>query len=495
MLFNSLTYLVFLVLCTGCYWVLPSKPRYVFTFLVSCLFYAFWRLDFLFLMLFSAWVDYAASILISHTADKRKRRFYLLSSLCVNLGLLGYFKYTCFLAQNVWAGLAWLGFVQGDVPPAFNIILPLGISFYTFQTISYTIDVYRGFIKPETNFFLYGCYVTYFPQLVAGPILRAKEVIGQLATRPPFGLGFIAEGVPRILYGLFLKTFLADHIGPYVDDGFFSDPHLLSAMDVLTLAFLFGAQIYFDFAGYSHIAIGSALLMGVRLPENFNFPYFALSPKDFWKKWHISLSSWIRDYLYLPLAGLKVHDESEGGIAESFDKRQNEERNRTVALVLTWAIMGLWHGASWTFVWWGLWHAALVLFYRQTTTVTERLPRKVRQSALFAVAGWGLTLLLCMLGWILFRAENMKNACLMYQHLWEPASYAKLTLHPNAYIVCFLIYLAMAAVFLFKKYGLLRLKMSRPGLYACGECLVYSVLIFVVFVYLRPVQQFIYFQF
>ena len=235
--------------------------------------------------------------------------------------------------------------------------------------------------------------------------------------------------------------------------------------------------------------------MGIRLPENFYFPYFATSPKEFWKRWHISLSSWIRDYLYLPLAGLKVHDESVGGMSESFDKHQVGERNRTVALLLTWTIMGLWHGASWTFMWWGLWHASLVLIYRASAALTGHAFKGRTQTPLFAVAGWIITLPLCMLGWILFRAASVKQALLMYQHLGNLSSYFKLTLHPNAYIVCFLIYLAMTAIFLFQKYGQSRLKQRWPGAYGVGECLVYSLLLFVVFVYLRPIQQFIYFQF
>ena len=211
-----------------------------------------------------------------------------------------------FFAEN-FSGLASLFGIEIQIDTFFyNIILPLGISFYTFQTISYTVDVYRGFIKAEKEFVLFATYVTFFPQLVAGPILRAKEVIPQLDKKPLFKLDDLKSGLRKITFGLFLKVVLADNIAPLVDVGFSSDPNLLSAIDVWTLAFLFGFQIYFDFAAYSFIAIGCARVMGMTFPENFNFPYSSISPKEFWKRWHISLSSWIRDYLYLPLAGSKV---------------------------------------------------------------------------------------------------------------------------------------------------------------------------------------------
>ncbi len=186
--------------------------------------------------------------------------------------------------------------------PYYNIILPLGISFFTFHSICYSVDVYRGTIKPESNFIVYAIYVAFFPQLVAGPILRAGQVIYQLKTKRVFDLTKLSIGLRRVLYGLFLKVVIADNIAPLVDDGFAQNINFLSAIDVWTLAFLFGFQIYFDFSAYSHIALGSAKMMGIEFPENFNYPYLATSPKEFWKRWHISLSNWFRDYVFLPLA-------------------------------------------------------------------------------------------------------------------------------------------------------------------------------------------------
>ena len=219
--------------------------------------------------------------------------------------------------------------------------------------------MYRGVVRPGRDFILFADYVIFFPQLVAGPILRAGEVIWQLDERPRFDIGDITAGVRRILLGLFMKSVLADNIARFVDRGFATPVESLGAIDVWTLAFLFVFQIYFDFAGYSHVAIGSARLMGIRFPDNFNFPYLARSPRDFWRRWHISLSSWIRDYVYLPLAGTRFHDESRGGLVVA-DAGTADAWSRFRALWLTWALMGLWHGANWAFVVWGLWHAALV---------------------------------------------------------------------------------------------------------------------------------------
>ncbi len=238
------------------------------------------------------------------------RRFWLFVSLLGNLGSLFYFKYLGFALTNLQMVVDVFG-LEWRLPHP-DILLPLGISFYTFQTMSYTIDVYRGFIKAEKDLLLFSTYVVFFPQLVAGPILRAVEVIPWLLKKPHWEWSNLSIGIKRILGGLFLKVVLADNIAEFVDVGFGVDVGYLSAIDVWTLAFLFGFQIYFDFSAYSHIAIGSAKLMGIDFPENFNFPYFSTSAREFWKRWHISLSSWIRDYLYLPLCGVKVKDESTG---------------------------------------------------------------------------------------------------------------------------------------------------------------------------------------
>jgi alginate O-acetyltransferase complex protein AlgI len=484
-IFNSVTFLLFLAIAVGLYWLLPRRPRLWMIFLASLTFYGFWRVEFLPVMLASTLVDYVAARVIHDSEDERRRRFFLGLSLTVNLGLLFYFKYLIFFASNTTGLLRALG---GDVAdPAWSIILPLGISFYTFQTVSYTVDVYRRLIEPERDFVLYACYVTFFPQLVAGPILRAGEVIHQLNRRPAFRIDDFAVGIRRILFGLFLKVVFADNLSPMVDSGFTQPIATLGALDVWTLAFLFGFQIYFDFSAYSHIALGSARLMGIHFPENFNFPYLATSPQDFWKRWHISLSSWIRDYLYLPLMGEAVRDDSRGGLAGVVDDQR--EHRRTRSLFLTWAIMGLWHGANWTFVFWGVYHAAVVFAHRLIKPRTASLPNLVQ-----SVGGWAVTLPVAMLGWIPFRARNLGDTLEMFAKVVTPSAYSTLGLRENVYVIAALVMLGILLTYVVREYLVERLE-ARPLFWTFSQAVGYFVVIALVFVFLRPISQFIYFQF
>ena len=272
MIFNSVTFLLFFVAVTLLYWALPSKPRYWLLFISSLIFYAFWRWEYLSVLLLSAVTDYFVARAISDTPiEHKKRRKQLLAvSLTVNLGLLFYFKYLLFFTSNFNALFEQLGTLTRL--PYWDIILPFGISFYTFETISYTMDVYRGHIKAEKKFITYGLFVAFFPKLVAGPIQRAAELVEQLKQRPNFKIHFVVEGVKRMIYGLFLKVIFADNISPLVDEGFAMNPDSLAGLDVITLSFLFGFQIYFDFAAYSHIALGAAKVLG-----DFNSRKFQLS--------------------------------------------------------------------------------------------------------------------------------------------------------------------------------------------------------------------------
>ena len=424
MIFNSLTYLLFLFLVTLLYWILPYRSRLLLILIASITFYSFWRIEFVAVMMLSVVVDY------------------------------------------------------------FNIVLPLGISFYTFQTISYSVDVYRNKIKPEKDFILYACYVTFFPQLVAGPILRAVEVIHQFAKRPSFLWSDFAEGIRRILYGLFLKVVLADNIAPLVDSGYSIPIEIMSALDVWTLAFLFGFQIYFDFSAYSHIAIGSARLMGITFPENFNFPYLASSPKEFWRRWHISLSSWIRDYLYLPLAGIKVQDRSTGGLSNAITKKSKNK-----ALFITWMVMGLWHGANWTFVLWGVYHAILIFVYRLLSPLT-----KLFSSTLQSVGGIFVTLPIIMLSWIPFRSESLDMTISMWSKVLNPNLYGSLAMRENAYLAAAFILVGIFTVY-FTKNKLITYLNPRGYKLIIGEIGYLTIIISLVIIFFRPINQFIYFQF
>jgi len=481
MIFNSLTYIVFLFIVVSLYWTIPRQPRLLLIFFSSLIFYGFWRLEFIPLLLFSTFSDYFIARGIGASNRESVRKFLLKLSIFINISLLLFFKYLIFFANNFYSIANMIGF-QID-PFALNIILPLGISFYTFQTISYVVDVYRKVVQPENNFLVYGSYVIFFPQLIAGPVLRASEVIGQLNTRPPFRFQYLIEGLKRIIFGLFLKVVLADNIASIVDTGFDVAVSDLSALDVYTLAFLFGFQIYFDFSAYSHIAIGSAKLLGINFPENFNFPYIAKSPRDFWKRWHISLSSWIRDYLYLPLIGSKPGNNSKGGLENVFESK------KTKALFTSWAIMGFWHGANWTFLIWGLYHAVVIYIYRYFKVISKnwlKIPTSI--SSVF-------TLLIMMIGWIPFRANDIETAFSMWAIIFSPNNYIFLGLRENTYLVAFLVLVGMYLVeFFHRKKPIQNMPIFRR-LHWVLEILFYATIMILVFIYLRPMQQFIYFQF
>jgi D-alanyl-lipoteichoic acid acyltransferase DltB (MBOAT superfamily) len=369
-------------------------------------------------------------------------------------------------------------------PIALKIILPLGISFYTFQTISYTVDVYRGVIKPEKNFILFACYVTFFPQLVAGPILRAKEVIPQFTNRSSFSFDYILVGIRFILFGLFLKVVLADNISVLVDGGFTIDLNSLSAIDVWTLAFLFGFQIYFDFSGYSFIAIGSARMMGIIFPNNFNFPYISSSPKDFWKRWHISLSSWVRDYLYLPLNKQKSEDNSKGGF-----KKISKSSVGNKSLFLTWGLMGFWHGVNWTFLMWGIYHAILIYIYRIIEPSTQNFTHQLK-----SLGGILITLPLIMLSWIPFRASSLSDTLVMWTKIINPYAYTWLGMRENIYLITFLILVFFFIVYLFKEKILPKLNHMKFIIISLDIILI-AIIFSTVLIFFRTINQFIYFQF
>ena len=481
MIFNSLSYLLLLLIVVSLYWQLPYRYRLILIFSSSLIFYGFWKINFIPILLISVTVDWWVSQKMPKS-DKRERFFLLLSSLITNLGLLFYFKYLIFFADNS-IGLANLLGAELD-SIALNIILPLGISFYTFQTISYTVDVYRGFIKPEKDFLLFACYVTFFPQLVAGPILRAKEVIPQFFNRKSFSFNYIFVGIRLILFGLFLKVVLADNLSILVDTGFTLEVKNMSAIDVWTLAFLFGFQIYFDFSAYSFIALGSARMMGIIFPNNFNFPYISTSPKDFWQRWHISLSSWIRDYLYLPLNKAKVFDRSKGGLAKATKIRGNNK-----SLFVTMGLMGLWHGANWTFLIWGIYHATVIIFYRLIEPKTYSFPKWFRTSA-----GILVTLPVMMLSWIPFRANSLNDALGMWLKIFNPLEYTWLGMRENVYIITFSVLIGFFIIYLFKIKILPYINSTKYIAVICDIFLMMIVTSMVI-IFFRSINQFIYFQF
>lgn len=486
MFFNSVSYIVFLCVAVIAYWLMPLRIGRWWLLLVSIAFYGIWKVEFLCLIIFSAFVDYYISLKIYDAQTHRGRKLWLITSLVINLGLLMYFKYTYFISNNIAMignlfGLDWSISVG-------TIILPLGISFYTFVSLSYTIDIYRRLLDPVRDFGLYLTYVMFWPHMIAGPILRGHELIAQIKRGHRFSAENVVIGIKKILAGLFLKVALADQLAPLVNSAFSANAKLLGGLDVWTMAFAFGFQIYFDFAGYSLIALGSARLIGIYFPDNFNWPYLATSPREFWKRWHITLSSWVRDYLYLPLSGSRYRDRSDGGIDINVGGSRTSANRLTLALFLSWFIMGLWHGARWNFAIWGVWHATVVFIYRNVAHYSAALSKRAT-----AIIGWLLTVPLMMLAWIPFRAETLSQTFNLLEKIVQPHSYLHLSFRENFYLVTFLIMTGMllCALISTSYQRILRNLVIRR----IAEVFMWSMIIYFDFVFLKPVHQFIYFEF
>ena len=486
MIFNSFSFIFFLILVLIFYWNFNLKNRLYLIFFSSLIFYGFWKIEFIPVLLFSIFIDFFASKKIYSTKSKKVKKKYLILSIFTNFSLLGFFKYFYFLYDNGSNLLSLLG--VDLLPIQFKILLPIGISFYTFQSISYTVDVYRGKIKPENNFLIFSNYVIFFPQLVAGPILRANEILWQFKKKKNFNLYNLNSGIKRIIFGLFLKIVLADNISKFVDQGFLISPNLLSAIDVMTLSYLFGFQIYFDFAGYSHIAIGAALTMGIKLKENFNFPYHSISPHFFWKKWHISLSSWVRDYIYLPLLNKKSFVSSEGGL--TINLRISHLKAYTIlVLFITWSLMGLWHGASWNFVFWGIWNFILIFFFRIINKFFFLYENKISK-----IVSWFIFLQLIMISWIFFRSESLLVSFQMLGNFFSINKWTFLSLKENIYITAALvtIFYLMTPSFI-KIFNILKLKSKIISEVITISSL--TIALILILIYNQELNQFIYFQF
>lgn len=396
MIFTQLEFLLFLGVILAATWGCRSLgQRHALLLLASYYFYAYWDARFCGLLLFSTVVDYVAARRIAGAENAAKRRW-LGVSLCSNLGLLGFFKYCNFFVESAAELLAPLGLSTGTL----NIILPVGISFYTFQTLSYTIDVYRGKLKPETNFVTFALYVAFFPQLVAGPIVRASELLPQFSRMPQWSGRRFYSGSQCVLRGLVKKVLLADRLGEFVDV-VFAGPELYDSTTLWLATIAYAGQIYYDFSGYTDIAIGVAKMLGYRFPRNFRHPYLATSPAEFWHRWHMTLSRWLRDYLYIPLGGSR-----RGTVRTQFN------------LTLTMFLGGLWHGAAWHFAIWGLWHGIALSIgrardgLRKTKQAVSAGQATAGKTALLSkrLIGWLSTMLVVLLGWVLFRATSLEQA-------------------------------------------------------------------------------------
>lgn len=333
MLFNSIDYLIFFPIVIMIYFIIPKKIKKVWLLASSYYFYMNWNAKYALLLLFSTFVTYLCGILLGTVSSKKTKRLIIGISMLLIFGVLFYFKYVNF-TLNVFSQILNILHIQAKVR-AFDIILPVGISFFTFQAVGYTVDVYRNELPAEKNFIRYALFISFFPQLVAGPIERSKNLLNQLIENKKFDADNARIGLLTMEYGLFLKIVVADNISSVIDP-LFSSPEEYAGMEMLMASILFAFQIYCDFEGYTKLAIGSARILGYKLNENFNAPYFAVSIKDFWRRWHISLTSWFRDYLYIPLGGSK--------------KGKIRKQINTMIIFLC---SGLWHGAAWHYVFWG----------------------------------------------------------------------------------------------------------------------------------------------
>ena len=390
MLFNSIDFLIFFPMVVSLYFWLPHRYRWGLLLAASYYFYAAWKLEYTLLIFTSTVIDYFMAREIARSADQRRRRTFLWISLVTNLGMLFAFKYFNFFNESARATFNLFNIFYNV--PTFNVLLPVGISFYTFQSLSYIIDVYKGKLEPERHFGIFALYVAFFPQLVAGPIERATHLLPQFHARLTFDQTRVASGLRLMLWGLFKKVVIADRLALYVNQ-VYNHPDEYKGLTLLIGTYFFAFQIYCDFSGYSDIAVGAARVMGFDLMENFRQPYTAQSIAGFWRRWHISLSTWFRDYLYIPLGGNRV----------------GPVRLYTNVLIV-FLVSGLWHGADWNFVIWGALHGLyMVLGIWLGRMSWPNLPALVRVIATFHLVAFA---------WIFFRANTLPDALYIISHLF-----------------------------------------------------------------------------
>ena len=478
MIFNSLEFLVFLPVVWCLYWLLQKRLRLqnLLVVVASYVFYGWWDWRFLILIAFTSGWSYVVGLLELRRWDARPSRLLLTISLLVNLGILGYFKYYNFFLDQAVALLDGIGF-QPNVS-SLKIILPVGISFYTFQALSYTIDVYRRNIRPTRDPVAFFAFISFFPQLVAGPIERATNLLPQFLRRKEFDYREAVLGCRQMLWGFFKKMVVADNCAVVVNQ-YLNDGQMDNGLMVLCCVFLFSIQIYGDFSGYSDIAIGVSKLFGVKLMRNFAFPYFARDIAEFWRRWHISLTTWFRDYLYIPLGGSRC-------------SRWKMVRNTFVIFLVS----GFWHGANWTFVCWGAFHALLFLPLllggrnrKYLTGVAED-----RWYPTFGELGMMLkTLLLAMAGWLLFRATSLAEAGRWVADIFTFTGYALSETFPHAGRVVF----PMIGVMFFCEWLNRRepFGFARYPRWTWLRWLMYFGVVTLIVFYAPGSQTFIYFQF
>lgn len=475
MLFNSLEFAIFLPIVFALYWLIGAKRIVLQNILIlvsSYVFYGWWSLEFLGLIAFSSFVDYFAAIRIEAAEIKRKKLPYLYLSLLANLGILIYFKYTNFFIESFIEAFTLFGYHPSGY--TLNIILPVGVSFYTFQTLSYTIDVYRGKMKPTKKLIAFFSYVSFFPQLVAGPIERASSLLPQFMKQRSFSFSKGRSGVRLILWGLFKKIVIADSCARLANDIFNNYQEYDSGMLILG-ALYFSFQIYGDFSGYSDIAIGTARLFGFNLLTNFRYPYFSRDIAEFWRRWHISLSSWFKDYVYIPLGG---------------SKRGKIINIRNIFIIFL--VSGIWHGANWTFLFWGFLNAIYFIPLYILGVNRKHVSKYYDTHPLMRIKDISLilfTFCLTMIAWIFFRSPTITDGFLyvgkIFQLDFHSVSFKYLKYLPLVGLLA-----GWEWIMQTKPHGLAFVKIKRPLRWA-----IYLGIIWGIFYFFGSEEEFIYFQF
>ena len=488
MLFNSWQFLIFLPVTFILYFLLPKKIRHFELLIASYFFYAFWNWKLLFLILGATLVSYLAGLFIPKLEKRWQKRLLLITALTVSLGILVFFKYFDFLADSV---VNLINMMNGNAKwDSLGLILPIGISFYTFQTLSYVIDVYKGKMEPEKDPFFYALYVAFFPQLVAGPIERPENLLPQLKNQEDVDVDHLVEGLRLMLIGYIKKIVIADLIGIYVNNAF-NDIGNMNGLTILVVTLLFSMQILCDFAGYSDIAKGVAKCFNIDLMVNFNHPYRSQSIKEFWGRWHISLSSWLRDYIYFPLGG----------------SRNKHHWMWIINIFVVFLVSGLWHGANWTFVIWAMMHFVLRVseYYIRRFFIYIGNKKGITYPYWLKYLRIGLTFTLVSFCWIPFRSNSISDMATIYTNLFTKWDFS------SAYFASFTSYIPLTAIniasillaiILFNTIDYLPKLTNIVGLKGSlirkSSYVVLSLVVIAAFIYLQSMDidsSFIYFQF
>ncbi len=493
MVFNSLQFLIYFITVVLLYFIINYKGRWILLLLSSYYFYMCWRVDYVVLLAASTIITYLTGLKMGEIPQQKGRLKYLVLSLVLNLGLLFTFKYFNFINNSIISVFDSFNILYGA--PELKVLLPVGISFYTFQALSYSIDVYRGEKEPERHIGIYALYVSFFPQLVAGPIERSTNLLPQFHNRNDFDYDRVTGGLRLMAWGFFKKVVVADRLAVIVNR-VYANPREYDGIPLLIATFLFAYQIYCDFSGYSDIAIGASRVLGYDLTTNFNRPYFSKSIAEFWRRWHISLSTWFRDYLYIPLGGNRVN-------------RFSYYRN----ILIVFLICGLWHGANWTFVFWGALHSFYFLFSIWTKNVRKVITDFFHSTRLSLIHNFfkvSTTFIFVCFAWIFFRSENLNDAFYIVTHLFSGTGKFLTNITDTGYmrnilgqlgvvqkelIMAIFSIVILESVQLFQEYsGTKRTFVEQPILarWAIYYALVGMILFFGAF---NTAQEFIYFQF